>query len=177
MSTSDRLLWAIGVGAVAVAIIAVVLVVSRGQPTYMAETGPEAVAYNYVLAMILRDHERALGYLSPTLPGRPKDDEELAAAVFRHDLWVPEGEEVHPEAAVVKSASAEQATIQVKLRHFGEPGLFGEAEWQSDVQLLLRREDGRWRIVDGQGLWDDCWRDPDLEQCGRRGAPRPLPAP
>lgn len=178
VKTSDKVLWAIGLGSIAVAVVAIALVWRRGEPDYMPETGPEAIAYNYVLALSRKDYDRALGYLSSTLTGRPRSAEELAAAVFRNELWVPEKSEAMPERTSVESSSAEQATVKITFRHFGQASLWGEGDWQSDVSLLLRREDGSWRLVDGHGCWSECWREPSLEFCRNRRLPATVrPAP
>ncbi len=178
MKASDKVLWAIAVASIAVAALAIALVLRRGEPAYVPETGADAVAYNYVLAMTRRDYARALGYLSATLAGRPKSAAELERSVFRNEVWVPEATEAMPERAVIESSSAEQATVRVTFRHFGEATLWGGADWETDVQLLLLREEGGWRLVDGKGCWDECWRNPTLDFCRQRRLPATVrPAP
>ena len=72
MKGVDRFLLAIVAGIIVIAVAAVVVVVSRGgDVTYRPDDTPDGAAFNYLLALQRGDHERAYGYVSPSIKNYP----------------------------------------------------------------------------------------------------------
>ena len=73
MRTSDKLLVAIVVGLLLIAGASLLAANRQDHQDFQADTTPTGVANNYILAIQAGEYERAYGYLSPQLPGYPKE--------------------------------------------------------------------------------------------------------
>ncbi|RMF02639.1 MAG: hypothetical protein D6768_07760, partial [Chloroflexi bacterium] len=73
----DKFLIGILAGIVLLVVVAVVVVLSRspGSEAYRTDNSPEAVVYNYFLAVQRKDFEKAHGYLSDDLKNKPDLDQ------------------------------------------------------------------------------------------------------
>jgi hypothetical protein len=114
----DKFLIGIVIGIVLLVVIALGVVLIRGQGSdeYVADDTPAGVAQNYFLAIQQRDFEKAYGYLADTLPSKPDLDE-----------FIREMDD---------SARGSEATLQI-----GETRM-GDVHTQVDVSLTTYRVGG-----------------------------------
>ena len=79
-----------GVGVLLCSALVVGLVVffnsADRQKGYQPGDGPEATAYNYLMALVKKEYRHAYGYLSPTLPHYPEDLGMFTRDLEEHDL-------------------------------------------------------------------------------------------
>ncbi len=176
MERTDRFLIALVGGVLLVAVLAFVLARGREQTAYRTdEDRAEAVAFNYLLALQRKDDARAYGYLDPGLPGYPKrldifvDD--LTDRAYLRDLSTRSFQVLEAE-----TAGDERLTrVTVQETSFVGGGLFQSDQSSDRFELRLRREDGRWLLVDGERCWWDCWDNPE-DYCRRDDGPVKAPA-
>jgi len=131
---------------------------------YQAEDSPEDIAYNYLMALVKKDFDRAYGYLSPDLPGYPEDIDAFLIALEDREL-LP-AYEINP-CVYVEGVNAEQDQALVNLRmQYYDPCLKGwwleiENLSQTPGQLTLEQVGESWLIVDADDwfFFSNCWLD------------------
>ncbi|MCE7939626.1 hypothetical protein DCC79_14865 [bacterium] len=162
MRTNDRFLLGILVGVVLLVVAAFAVVLSRSEPAYRADDSPAAVAHNYLLALQRGDYERAYGYLSPTLAGRPASVED-----FVEDTTTRIGDNIaDAEVAIGETTiTGEVAVVKVRQSTFYSGGLFDSGLSATPFSMTLRRGESGWRITRSEMHWYQCWEDPDLDWC------------
>jgi hypothetical protein len=156
-----------------VILIAVLLVLTLlNAPKYQAEDTPKGVVHNYLLALRLKEYERARSYLSPSLPGYPADADQFAADVdqltadFDHppyDVnWYKNDAALAVESAQV---DADWASVRVRKTKLQVGDLFESGQSSYTFSVSLRREDGAWKISWAEWYWSDCWTNRSRPGC------------
>lgn len=157
MKGSDRFLIGIIAGIGLLIIVSFVVVLTRPEPEYLNDDSPEAVVHNYLLALRLDDHERAHGYLSPSLKGYPANVEAFAEDVddsyaFR---FVDDNDvTIDTQSADIRG---DTATVEVLETSFSDGDLFSSGNYERRFDMKLRQENGQWKLVDGDRYWTSCW--------------------
>lgn len=157
----DRFLMGILIGILVLVVVALTLFfMRRGSQTYRTDTAPDAVVYNYVLAVNERDYQKAYTYLAE---GGSKPAYEDFRRSFFNGM-------VNPNSAGVNVGRAEvngdEATVELELIYpSGDP--FSSTYTNTDRALLVR-QDGEWKISSmPYNFWDYNWYMTPM--------PKPLP--
>ena len=158
MKETDKFLIAIVAGVVLLVIaVFVIALLGPDQPAYQPDDNPEGVAHNYLLALQLEEYERAYGYLSPRLPGYPADAEAFERDV-RNNRWsfgyYDDDVSLAVEGVDVKG---ERAKVLVLKTEFYRGGPFDSGQSSSTFEMVLRNEDGAWKITGSDHYWSGCW--------------------
>jgi hypothetical protein len=155
MKSSDKLLIGIVAGIVLLVVAALAITLSRPEPTYQSEDTPEGVAHNYLLAIQKQDHERAHGYLSPTLPGYPSSPEEFTEDTRRgYSFRIDENTSLGVESAKVTGHHAE---VEVRESRFYRGDLFSSS--QRSYAFKMELEGDEWKIVNSDRYFAWRWRN------------------
>lgn len=155
LQSSDRFLLAIVGGSILLILVAVVIVLSRAEPTYRSGTEPGDVVFNYLLALQRGDYEQAHSLLSPTLPGYPRD-----ARVMRSQLRSLAVTQEEISYAVIDSwQNGDRATVTVQATTFFRTGLFGSSTSSYTFTVELLQHEGSWKLIanDDWRTWQWCW--------------------
>lgn len=155
MKQTDRFLLAIIAGVVLLVIAALALALTRSPQAYQPETTPDAIAFNYVLALKHGDTARAYGYLAPELKGYPPDAETFAADVNRYN-WSFDRDAATIAVGTVRPGD-ERTTVTVSETRFSQGGLFNSGQYTTSFEVTLRPEGDTWKIVEAQSYWAPCW--------------------
>lgn len=143
----DRSLLAIGGGIVVivvVAVIAVVLLGSRGAPSFSADT-PEGVVQRHLTAVEGEDYETAWGYLSAAVRSDLSLDEYRRAA-RDYGSYGTESRRVLFDRSEI---DGDRARVWLTVEEYYDGGPFGGANtYRSTREVALVREGGEWRIDD-----------------------------
>lgn len=173
MGDADKLLYGIVIAVVALVVVAFALVLRQQEPAYVErEDTPAAVVHNYILALRQQDHERAYGYVSPSLVGRPATVEDFVESMTRERWRFRLGDAATSFEVTDTEITGELAVVTVEETRFQEGGLFDSQQYREDLTFRLRPSNGSWKIVGGDAYWTSCWEDPDQEYCHQE-----LPAP
>jgi hypothetical protein len=156
MKGNDKFLIGIIAAIGLLIVISFVVVLSQPEPEYQNDDTPEAVVHNYLLALRLKDHERAYGYLSPRLKGYPKDAEAFADDVddSYSFSFVDRDVTIDTQSADIRG---NMATVEVLETSFSEGDLFSSGNYERRFDMELRQENGQWKLVDGDRYWTSCW--------------------
>ena len=135
---------------------------------YQVEDSPEAVAYNYLMALQKKNFSKAYDYLSPDLPGYPADLDQFIADLNDQEL-LP-AYEIDP-CVYIEEVKEQQDHTEVELRmQYYDPCLKGwwleiENLSQTPGQLKLVQIGDNWKIVDANDwfFFSNCWAD--MSQC------------
>ena len=159
MKSIDRFLIAIVVGVVL--LVAVALLVAMRQPpvNYRTDAAPEAVAFNYLLALQRNDYTRAAASLSPELAGGP-DSAQALAADLRENRYMFQMDEnmvaFSPEPAQV---NGETALVEMHETRFDQGELFSSGERTDTFKMRLEQRGGAWTIASADRYWLYCWEE------------------
>jgi hypothetical protein len=156
MKRADKFLIGIVVGVVIIVIIAFTITLLKPKPTYQSEDTPEGVAHNYLLALQKEEFERAYGYLSPSLPGYPRDALEFQEQVD-HYSWNFNAIVDATLAVDDSKIIGNRATVTIRETRFYGGGLFESSQRISTFEMELHRENGEWKITDSDGYFVYCW--------------------
>jgi hypothetical protein len=164
MKNIDRPLIAIVVAIVVLLVVAVIVVLSEPPPEYMPEGEPQAAAYNYLLALIKGDFEKAYGYLSPALLGYPDNLDDFIHEIRRNpyrfgldrDITFSV-EDVFPLGLV--------AYVTIQETRFSSSDVLSPSYNTRSFEFEVSSEQGEWHIQDADRYFSRCWNDPDLYQC------------
>ena len=147
----DRFLTGILIGIGVLILLALGLFFTRQEKRdYLAETTPEGVTHNYVLAVINRDYEKAYGYLAD-LEHKPTYEDFrqsfLNGMVNPDNVGLDIGEaEIHGDEAVVN------LTIYYS---YNDP--FSSRSGSADRALLVE-QGGEWKVSSmPYNFWDYNW--------------------
>ncbi|WP_322496080.1 hypothetical protein [Chloroflexus sp.] len=158
IQSSDRLLWGIVGGAVLLAIIAAVVVFTRTESEYRTGNDPADVVFNYILALERGDYERAYSYLSPTLPGYPKNVQQL-----RDQLPPSLFSDNDVSYMVVDSkVNGDYANVLVRETIVYRSDLISISQSNNPITMELVRTDTGWQLTGGSGglrIWEECWEE------------------
>jgi len=154
--TSNRLLIAIVIGAVALVGIAIGVTLLRPEPDYLTDDTPEGIAHNYLFALEKGEYQRAYSYLSPTLPGYPIDLESFTEEVednpYRFDMH--EDSTLRVDSVI---STGNSASITINETNFYSGDIFGSNEYTSTFKMKLSLEDGEWKIIESDSYFAWCW--------------------
>jgi len=154
-----KFLFAIAVGVVILVAALLISAVLRFKTSgYQAEATPEGVVHNYLLALRLKDYERARSYLLTTLPGYPADLDQFVADVDRlaADVNRPPYDVNFYRvdvSLVVESVQVNGDDAWTEVRRTKLDG----GQGSDTFSVALRREGGAWKISWAELYWSDCW--------------------
>lgn len=147
----DRFLTGIliAIGVLVIAALALFFA-RRGQQSYREANSPDAVVFNYVLAVTNKDYQKAYGYLAD-LEDKPTYEQ------FRRSFLTGS---VSPENVGVDVGPAEvdgdEAAVNVNLVYSPSDPL--SSEYRNVQQALLVRQNGEWKISSmPYNFWDYSW--------------------
>ena len=151
----DRFLTGILIG-IAVLIVAALAVffTRRDAGSYVAESTPDGVVHNYVLAILNKDYTRAYGYLAD-LDNKPTLNE------FRQAFAVGR---LTPGSNGIKigqaSVTGDDASVEVDMVY--TPGDPFSSGYDNVGTAQLVRQNGAWKIsaMPAYNLWDYGWYQP-----------------
>jgi hypothetical protein len=153
----DRFLTGILIGIGALALAALALFFTRQEKRdYVAEDNPEGVAYNYVLAVVNKDYEKAYGYLAD-LEHKPTYEQFRRSffngAIYPSDTGVDVGE---------AEINGDEAVVNLTLVY--SPSDPFSSGYESTDRALLVLQDGKWRIsAMPYAFWDYSWYQPPVK--------------
>ena len=134
-ATRSRLPLYIALGAiVAIVLIALVVVFTRGAAEPLDPTTPEGVVQRYTLAVIDGDDAEARTWLHSTVTANCEEQES----------YLPERLRV----SLVRTTERSDSRIVEVLISRPSGGLFGPEEYQYDDRFVLRRDGERWAITE-----------------------------
>jgi hypothetical protein len=147
----DKFLTGILIGIGVLILLALGLFFTRqGKVEYMADTTPEGVIHNYVLAVLDNDYEKAYGYLAD-LDDKPTYEQ------FRQSFF---NGSVNPKSTGVDvgtaSINGDEATVTVTVFYSTNDPFSGG--YQNEDRALLVQQNGNWRIsAMPYNYWDYNW--------------------
>ena len=152
----DRFLIGILIGIGGLIVLALILFYVRsGSRTYRSESTPDAVAYNYILALINKDYERAYAYLAD-LKYKPTYEEFRQS--FLNGMVNPDSSGADIGEAAI---SGDQASVAVTI-FYGYNDPFSSRTGMQERAVLVNQE-GAWKVSSMPGMfWDYGWyQNPD----------------
>jgi hypothetical protein len=151
MKTSDKVLIGILTGIILVVVVGFVIAFRWTEPEYRTENTPEAVAYNYVLALQKEDEFNAFQGLyshGGKFPG--------TLAKFKMDQhWSPRIFDGSIEISFV-SSNATNATVVVKVIRSDTGSFFNTEYTTNDYRVELRQKQNEWKILSFERCYQDC---------------------
>ena len=160
MRGTDKFLIGIVVGVVALVAVAFAVTLTRPEPTYQDEDAAEGVAFNYLLALQKKDYGRALGYLSPGLPGRPDSAIQLEDDIQYYG-WNFRADTNSTLAIQSTSLSGMRAVVVVQESTFYGGDIFNTGQQINIFEMDLHLIAGDWVIEDGDYYFARCWKEDD----------------
>jgi len=159
---NDRFLIGIVGGIVLLVIVAVIVVLMRGQAEeYIADDTPEGVVHNYFLALQRQDYDKAHGYLSDELKAKPDLDQFITSVGNfnnRSEDALKIGE---------TTIDDDRAQVQVSITTYRNRGPFdlGSGSYTNwDTAHLRLSPDGQWKLIQfPYPYWGFDWNQP-IEQ-------------
>lgn len=136
----DKFLTGILIGIGALIVLALVLFFVRrdGQSKYVADSTPEGVAHNYVLAVLNKDYQKAYGYLAD-LENKPTYEQ------FRQSFF---NGSVNPTDAGVEVGAAEingdEAIVTLSV-YYSVNDPFS-SRYANEDRALLVQQNGVWKL-------------------------------
>lgn len=128
----------IGIGALIVLALALFFMRRDGQSEYVADSTPEGVAHNYVLAVLNKDYQKAYSYLAD-LENKPTYEQ------FRQSFF---NGTVNPGDAGVEVGAAEingdEAFVTLSV-YYSVNDPFA-SRYASEDRALLVNQDGAWKL-------------------------------
>jgi hypothetical protein len=148
----DRFLTGILIGIGVLIVVALGLFFTRqDKREYIADDTPEGVTYDYVLAIVNKDYEKAYGYLAE-LDNKPTYEQ------FRQSFF---NGSVNPGNAGVDVGSADingdEAIVELTLVY--SPSDPFSSGYQNTDRALLVNQDGEWKLsaMPTYSFWDYSW--------------------
>ncbi|MCP4421445.1 MAG: hypothetical protein GY805_32955 [Chloroflexi bacterium] len=154
MKGANKFLVGMIIGIVVLIVTALVVVMTRPDPTFRAEDTAEGVAYNYLLALQQGDYERAYGYISPKINCYPSNVDRFISELNR-------GSSLDESSFSVDSAfvSGQRATVTVQETRFSQGDLLDSSQSTSSFEIVLARDGNTWKIttVNGYYYYGNFW--------------------
>ncbi len=147
----DKFLTGILIGIGALVVIALALFFTRqDKHDYLPEDTPDGVAYNYVLAVLNKDYEKAYGYLAD-LKNKPTYEDFRQS--FLNKMVNPDGTGADIGDATI---NGDEAVVDVILYYsYSDP--FSSRTGSPDRALLVK-QDGEWKLSSMPYIfWDWNW--------------------
>ena len=155
----DRFLIGILIGIVILIVIALGLFFMRQDTqTYRPDDTPEGVAYNYALAVINKDYEKAYGYLAD-LDHKPTYEQFreafFSSMVNPRDVGLDVGE---------AEVDGDDALVELTLIHSPSDPFSGGYSNTDRAQLV--RQNGKWKLkhMPTYNFWEYNWYQPPINQ-------------
>jgi len=160
MKGSDKFLVAIVGGIVLLVVAAIVITLTRPEPTYMPEYTPEGIVHNYLLALEKEEYDRAYSYLSPDIENYPSSLNAFRREIadnpwsFRNDMnaTLAVGE------TIIIGDFATATIYETRFRG-GDLFEFGPSSYAFDMDLEIIKSE--WKIVDSHYYFAWCWNQGD----------------
>lgn len=140
----DKFLTGILIGVFVLIVVALALFFVRdSERTYLAENTPDAVVYNYVLALQSGDYEKAYGYLPESYEEETRPSFAAFRSYFSYDY-----NQVNDVGINIISVDEEgdYAWVTVETLYAGG-GLFGSAYRYQETAILIKDEAGAWKLI------------------------------
>ena len=149
----DKFLTGILIGIGVLILVALVIFFTRQQDkqAYVAETTPDGVVHNYVLALLNKDYQKAYGYLAD-LANKPTFE------TFRKSFATGN---LAPFSAGIKigkvDITGEDATVEVSMIYSSSDPFSSGYNNVGSAQLVM--QNGIWKIsnMPAYTLWDYSW--------------------
>jgi hypothetical protein len=153
----DRFLTGILIGIGVLVIAALVLFFTRQDvQEYRTDDAPDAIVFNYVLAVLDKDYEKAYGYLAD-LDDKPSYDEFRKS--FVNGMVSPDGVGVDVGSAELHG---EEANVELNVVYAASDP-FGSGYSNSEQALLVRQDDA-WKLSSmPYNFWDYNWYQPIIK--------------
>jgi hypothetical protein len=153
----DRFLLGILIGIGVLIVVALGLFFTRQDTQeYQTADTPDAVVFNYVLAVTERDYEKAYGYLAD-LDHKPTYDEFRQS--FFNGMVSPQGVGVDVGEATIHG---DEASVEMNMIYAASDP-FSSGYSNADHALLVRQDDA-WKISSmPYNFWDYNWYQPQVK--------------
>ncbi len=162
MKSTDRLLFGIVTGSVVLVAAALVVALTRAEPTYKSDDTPEGVAHNYLFALQREELDRAYLYISPSVKNYPVSASQFSDLVMQNH-WII-GSDVEDTVRLHVDSSKNTgrlATVYVRETRFSPRGLFSGGQDTQTFRMHLQIEAGEWKIRNGERYWLHCLQERD----------------
>jgi hypothetical protein len=141
---NDKFLIGIVIGAVLLVVVAIILVLARGQrEDYIVDDNPTGIVHNYFLAIQRKEFERAYDYLSDDLESKPDLDEFIRT--------VDENSRYGSEASLQigeSNVDGNRARVEVSITTYQGGGPFDRGRHTlPDTAYLSRTASGEWKLT------------------------------
>jgi hypothetical protein len=153
---NDKFLLGIVTGIVLLVVVAVIVVLTRGQrEDYQADDTPAGVTHNYFLALQRKEYERAYSYLSDELENKPELDEFIQTLDYsRSEAALQVGE------TTITGRTARVETIITT--YTGGGPLSSGSYTNRETAFLAQNAAGEWKITQFSYPywgwdWDQTW--------------------
>jgi hypothetical protein len=139
----DPALAGIVVGAIILIVLGLLAIplAARRPPALAPETTPEGIVQRFYQAIYAGDYTTAYGYLAAETRAQ------LSALELQQQL-APQLRQSQMRV-ISTTVHDESATVRIALTHIQPGGLFGANEWTEELDVVLKREGGAWKIVSG----------------------------
>ena len=139
----DPALAGIVVGAIVLIVVGLIAIplANRRSPELAPETTPEGTVQRFYQAAYAGDYAAAYGYLAAEARAKLSAIElqqQLASSLRQTQMRV-----------ISAMVHDDTATVRVALTHFQPGGLFDSNEWTEELDVVLKHEDGGWKIASG----------------------------
>ncbi len=153
----DRFLLGILIGIGVLIVVALGLFFTRQDTQeYQTADTPDAVVFNYVLAVTEKDYEKAYGYLAD-LDHKPTYDEFRQS--FFNGMVSPQGVGVDVGEATIHG---DEASVEMNMAYAASDP-FSSGYSNADHALLVRQDDA-WKISSmPYNFWDYNWYQPQVK--------------
>jgi hypothetical protein len=148
----DKFLTGILIGIGALVVLALILFFARqdGRRAYVADTTPDGIAHNYVLAVLNKDYQKAYGYLAD-LDHKPTYEE------FRQSFF---NGAVNPADVGVNVGTVEingdEAVVNLSL-YYNNSDPFS-SRYSNPDRALLVKQNGAWKLNSmPYNFWSYSW--------------------
>ena len=163
MKSTDKILVGIVVGILLLIVVALVVTMTRPEPTYMDDGSPESAAHNYLLALHKKDYERAYGYLSPSVYNYPSSTSIFKKTVEDESYWrFRKNTDVSISVGDVE-LSGKYATVEITESRFSGGDLFDSGQRINTFEMELELEGDDWKLVASDYYFAYCWENEDSD--------------
>lgn len=163
MKSPDRFLIAIVIGIVLLMVIGLGVAFLQEGPTYRTDDSPENTVHNYLLALNMRDYERAYGYVSPTLIRYPTISEFRETTRREFSSYYGDSQRSMGIEILDTRDTDEGVTVEAQVNFYYGGQSFSwwfDRGWTRSDNLsvgLAQDETGAWKITRSTEYWDSCW--------------------